>query len=122
MCFTTSYPTSLLGLYPQYFKEYFRVDVAFMKEIMDFSVSVIPSSSQQTLEFYTVGKIHKKCLISFLLSRKKLPKLLFLHKRKSQIHKKFSKQKRNRQIEGELLTLLRSKENKVSRSFSYFDI
>ena len=27
---------------------------------MDFSVSVIPSSSQQTLEFYTVGKIHLK--------------------------------------------------------------
>ena len=48
------------GLYPHYFKEYFRVDVAFMKEIMDFSVSVIPSSSQQTLEFYTVGKIHLK--------------------------------------------------------------
>ena len=46
------------GLYPHYFKEYFRVDVAFMKEIMDFSVLVIPSSSQQTLQFSTVGKIH----------------------------------------------------------------
>ena len=50
---------------------------------MDFSVSVIPSSSQQTLEFYTVGKIHLKahCNIQiFEFSRQNDQKYLLVGK------------------------------------------